>query len=52
LKTGRHANGYFTPGVAYKLTPKLTGYLGYSLGNDRVTRGNHFFYAEAGFNFD
>ena len=50
--TGRHSNGYFTPGVAYKLSPKVTGYLGYSLGNDRITRGNHFFYAEVGFNFD
>lgn len=50
--TGRHANGYFTPGFSYKLTPKLTGYFGYSLGNSNVTRGNHFFYAEVGFNFN
>ena len=50
--TGKHSGGYFTPGAAYKLTPKLTGYLGYSLGNDRITRGNHFFYAELGFNFN
>jgi hypothetical protein len=50
--TGRHANGYFTPGVVYKLTPKLTGYFGYSLGNSNVTRGNHFFYAAVGVNFD
>jgi hypothetical protein len=50
--TGRHSGGYFTPGAAYKLGPKLTGYLGYSLGNARVTRGNHFFYAELGFNFN
>lgn len=50
--TGRHANGYFTPGFLYKLSPKLTGYLGYSLGNSNVTNGNHFFYAEVGINFN
>ena len=50
--TGRHSNGYFTPGAAYKLTPKLTGYFGYSLGNSDLTRGNHFFYAEVGVNFN
>ncbi|MGB9180597.1 MAG: hypothetical protein WCB68_15290 [Pyrinomonadaceae bacterium] len=50
--TGQHANGYFTPGIVYKLNPKLTGYFGYSLGNAGITRGNHFFYAEVGFNFN
>jgi len=50
--TGKHTNGYFTPGFAYKLSPKLTGYFGYSLGNSDVTRGNHFFYGEVGFNFN
>lgn len=50
--TGKHANGYFTPGVTYKLDPKLTSYFGYSLGNSNVTRGNHFFYAAVGLNFD
>ncbi|HEY9405520.1 MAG TPA: hypothetical protein VIQ24_22915 [Pyrinomonadaceae bacterium] len=50
--TGKHANGYFTPGVTYKPSPKLTGYFGYSLGNSNVTHGNHFFYAAVGVNFD
>jgi hypothetical protein len=50
--TGSHANGYFTPGFAYKLNSQLTGYFGYSLGNRNVTRGNHFLYAEVGFNFN
>ena len=50
--TGRHANGYFTPGFAYKLNSKLTCYFGYSLGNSNVTNGNHLFYSEVGFNFN
>jgi hypothetical protein len=50
--TGKHANGYFTPGLAYKLRQNLTGYFGYSLSNSNVTRGNHFLYAEVGFNFN
>lgn len=50
--TGNHTNGYFTPGFAYKLNTKLTGYFGYSLGNRNVTHGNHFLYAEVGFNFN
>lgn len=49
--TGKHANGYFTPGVIYKPTAKLTAYLAYSLGNTRLTQGNHFFLLEAGYNF-
>ena len=49
--TGRHANGYFTPGAIFKPHPRLTGYAGYSLGNGRITRGNHFLYAQFGFNF-
>jgi hypothetical protein len=50
--TGRHTNGYFTPGFLYKLNSNLTGYFGYSLGNSNVTKGNHFLYAEVGFNFN
>jgi hypothetical protein len=41
-----------TPAAARKLTPKLTGYFGYSLGNSDLTRSNYFFYAEVGVNFD
>lgn len=50
--TGRHANGYFTPGITYKLNPKLIGFFGYSLGNSNVTRGNHYFYGAVGVSFD
>jgi hypothetical protein len=50
--TGKHANGYFTPGIAYKVTPKLIGYFGYSLGNSGIRNGNHFLYAEIGINFN
>jgi hypothetical protein len=49
--TGRHANGYFTPGVIYKPHPRVTVYLAYSIGNADATRGNHFFLAELGYNF-
>ena len=50
--TGKHANGYFTPGVFYKPTPKVTGYFGYSIGNDNAKHGNNFFLFELGYNFN
>jgi hypothetical protein len=50
--TGKHAAGYFTPGITFKPHPKVTGYLGYSIGNSNVSRGNHFFLAEIGINFN
>jgi hypothetical protein len=50
--TGKHSAGYFTPGAFLKLGPKVTGYAGYSLGNANLTRGNHFFLLELGYNFD
>jgi hypothetical protein len=49
--TGRHASGYFTPGVIYKPHPKLTAYISYSIGNQGVRLGNHFFLVEFGYNF-
>jgi hypothetical protein len=49
--TGRHANGYFTPGVIYKPHPKVTTYFAYSIGNADARRGNHFFLFELGYNF-
>lgn len=49
--TGRHASGYFTPGVIYKPTPKVTTYFSYSLGNSPLKQGNHFFLFELGYNF-
>lgn len=50
--TGKHANGYFTPGGYFKLTPKLTGYGAYSIGNGNASNGNHFLYFEVGYNFN
>ena len=50
--TGRHSSGYFTPGVVFKVGPKATGYAGYSIGNWNVSRGNHFFLLEVGYNFN
>lgn len=49
--TGRHANGYLTPGVIYKPTPKVTTYWSYSIGNADAAKGNHFFLFELGYNF-
>jgi len=50
--TGKHASGYFTPGVVYKPTSKLTTYWAYSIGNAGAARGNHFFLFELGYNFN
>jgi len=49
--TGKHANGYFTPGVIYKPHPKVTAYFSYSLGNAQLKQGNHYFLFELGYNF-
>lgn len=49
--TGRHANGYFTPGVIYKPHPKVTTYWSYSIGNADAAKGNHYFLFEIGYNF-
>jgi hypothetical protein len=50
--TGRHAAGYFTPGIAVKPHPKVTIYAGYSIGNTAASQGNHFFLVELGYNFN
>lgn len=50
--TGKHAAGYFTPGVIFKPHPRMTGYAGYSLGNSNLRIGNHFFLLELGYNFN
>lgn len=50
--TGKHAAGYFTPGVIFKIGKKTTGYAGYSVGNQNPSRGNHFFLLELGYNFN
>ncbi len=50
--TGKHANGYVTTGLAYKVTTKLTGVGAYSIGNAGASDGNHFLYFELGYNFN
>ena len=50
--TGKHAAGYFTPGFSFKPTSKITGYVGYSIGNAATARGNRFFLMEFGYNFN
>lgn len=50
--TGRHASGYFTPGVIYKPHPKVTTYWSYSISNADAARGHHFFLFEVGYNFN
>jgi hypothetical protein len=50
--TGRHGAGYFTPGVVFKVGPRITGYASYSIGNQNAGRGNHFFLLEFGYNFN
>ncbi len=49
--TGRHASGYFTPGLIYKPHPKVTTYWSYSIGNSDAAKGNHYFLFEVGYNF-
>lgn len=50
--TGDHAAGYITPGVVVKLTPKLTWYASYQIGNGEVSKGNHQLLTEIGWNFN
>lgn len=50
--TGKHSAGYFTPGFIFKPSSRLTGYAGYSIGNQDLSRGNHFFLMEVGYNFN
>jgi hypothetical protein len=50
--TGKHGAGYFTPGMVFKLSPKVTGYTAYSIGNQNLSGGNHFFLLELGYNFN
>jgi hypothetical protein len=50
--TGKHSAGYFTPGVVFKVGPRVTGYAGYSIGNSNASNGNQFFLLELGYNFN
>lgn len=49
--TGRHAAGYFGPGVVFKVTDRLTLYACYQPGNAGFTRGNHNLLVELGYRF-
>lgn len=49
--SGRHSNGYLTPGIVWKPRHDVTAYLSYSLGNQSLRGGNHFFLFELGYNF-
>lgn len=51
-QTGKHANGYFTPGIIYKPYPKVTTYFTYSIGNTNAAKGNHYFLFELGYNLN
>jgi hypothetical protein len=50
--TGNTGVGYVNPGVILKLTSKLTLYGAYQIGNAGVTKGNHQFLYEIGYNFN
>jgi hypothetical protein len=50
--TGKHSSGYFTPGVIVKIGTQVTGYAGYSLGNQNLSNGNHFLLLELGYNLN
>lgn len=50
--TGKHGAGYLTPGFFLKLTPKVTWYAAYQVGNTGVSNGNHQFLTEIGWNFN
>lgn len=49
--SGKHAAGYFTPGVIFTPHQRVTGYAGYSLGNTNLRKGNHFFLVEVGYRY-
>jgi hypothetical protein len=50
--SGNHAKGYFTPGIIFKASPKLTLYGAYEIGNSQLTQGNHLALVELGYNFN
>lgn len=49
--TGSSGVGYLTPGLVVKVTPNLTWYGTYQLGNHGLTNGNHQALIELGWNF-
>jgi hypothetical protein len=50
--SGRHTNGYLTPGLIYKPHPRVAAYFTYSIGNSNAVKGNHFFLFEIGYSIN
>ena len=50
--SGRHTNGYFTPGLIYKPHPRVAAYFTYSIGNSNAVKGNHFLLFEIGYSMN
>lgn len=50
--TGNHAAGYLSPGGIFKVTSRLTAYAAYQIGNANLSKGNHQFLWELGYNFN
>lgn len=50
--TGDHANGYLSMGALLKVTPRLSLYPAYMIGNRRLMEGNHQFEFELGWNLN
>jgi hypothetical protein len=50
--TGHHALGFVTPGAIVKITPKITWYASYQVGNSGATSGNRQILMELGWNPD
>jgi hypothetical protein len=50
--TGHNSAGYFTPGIAVKISSKATGYTGYEIGNSSAWNGNRLLLFEVGWNFN
>lgn len=50
--TGQHDSGFFTPGLIVKLTPKLTWYGSYQIGNGSFSQANQRFLTELGWNLN
>jgi len=50
--TGGHTAGFVTPGLIFKVTPKLTLYGTYQIGNRGARDGNHQLLMEVGWNIN
>ncbi|MFZ0735685.1 MAG: hypothetical protein WBL70_20370 [Candidatus Acidiferrales bacterium] len=50
--TGNSSVGYVNPGAIIKLSSQFTLYAAYQIGNSGLTKGNHQFLWELGYNFN